>query len=167
MATRAKAKTPSKPKLGRPTEFRRDIANRICDGIADGKSLRTVCKSQGMPSRTTVFRWLASQPSFRSQYACAREDQAEALADDVLDTSQDKNLDPNDRRVRVDALKWLAGKLKPKVYGDTTKHELTGKNGGPIETVVRPDLSDLDPDERDVIRAILVARAAESERGPA
>ena len=30
----------------------------------------------------------------------------------------DGNLDPNAGRVAIDALKWIASKLKPKAYGD-------------------------------------------------
>src|SRR5688572_9232829 len=37
-------------------------------------------------------------------------------------------------RLRVDARKWLAGKMAPKKYGDKLMAEHTGKDGGPIET---------------------------------
>ncbi len=70
-----------------------------------------------MPSTATVFRWLAGRPDFRERYAHAREAQADALADDILAIADDDG-DPKDKRVRIDARKWLAGKLKPAVYGD-------------------------------------------------
>lgn len=51
-------------------------------------------------------------------------------------------------RLRVDARKWTASKLKPKKYGDHTRHELSGKDGKPIEmawTVNIVEPSDADP----------------------
>ena len=47
--------------------------------------------------------------------------------------TNDPDLDPNDKRIRVDTRKWLASKLKPKKYGDVNKVELTGKDGGAVE----------------------------------
>lgn len=46
--------------------------------------------------------------------------------------------------------------------GLAERQEHTGKDGGPIQTERKPDLSDLDPDERDAIRAILSRRAGKS-----
>lgn len=42
-------------------------------------------------------------------------------------------------RLRVDTLKWSASKLAPRVYGDRTAHEHTGKDGTPITLAVRYD----------------------------
>jgi len=70
-----------------------------------------------MPNKATVFRWLASIECFRDQYARARETQADSYADDIVGIA-DGDGDPNDKRVRIDARKWMAGKMRPKVYGD-------------------------------------------------
>lgn len=37
-------------------------------------------------------------------------------------------------RLRVDSIKWLASRLKPKTYGDRITQEHTGAGGGPIRT---------------------------------
>jgi len=37
-------------------------------------------------------------------------------------------------RLRVDSRKWYASKVLPKIYGDKLAKELSGPNGGPIET---------------------------------
>lgn len=134
------------PTRGRPTEFEQETADEICRRLSEGDSLRTICLDEAMPARSTVFLWLRKHKSFSDQYARAREDQAEALADDVMDTALNKDLEPNDRRVRVDALKWLASKRKPKVYGDKVQTELTGRDGGPIQTIDLTQLSDADLD---------------------
>jgi hypothetical protein len=115
---------------GRPNEYTPEVADRICDMLADGKSLRSICLLDDMPAQSTVCRWLAKDEEFRKQYAYAREVQADTLADEILDIADDGandfmgedekyNGDAVQRsRLRVDARKWLAGKLKPKVYGE-------------------------------------------------
>ena len=103
--------------MGRTSEYTQETADSIYEQIADGRSLRSICADVGMPDKATVFRWLAAHETFRDQYARARESQADSLFDDILeiaDTAEDAQL----ARLRVDARKWMAGKLKPKVYGD-------------------------------------------------
>mgnify|MGYP000007485902 CR=1 FL=1 len=100
-----------------------------------GDSLRTICKRDGMPSITSVFRWLGDEANqaFRDQYAQAREVQADVLAEQTIDIADDSSgdettdADGNPRfnaeyaarsRLRIDARKWFASKLAPKKYGD-------------------------------------------------
>ena len=132
---------------GRPTLYNEQIASAICAEMAEGRSLRSICRDDGMPSLTAVFTWLAKHPEFADQYARAREAQADALFEEVLEIADDARNDWMERngedagwqlngehvqrsRLRVDARKWMAGKLRPKVYGDKMQH--TGEGGGPI-----------------------------------
>lgn len=136
--------------MGRPTDYCDETVDAICERLANGESLRSICKSDDMPSLATVFRWLRVHPEFSDQYARAREEQAEALADEIVEIADeacttvraDKHgTKPDDEegntevvfdsaavarnRLRVDARKWVASKLKPKKYGD--KMELSGQ----------------------------------------
>ena len=108
-------------KLGRPVEWtpeRKATAQaRICEQIALGRSLVSVCKEPGMPAYSTVMEWRLEDTSFGENYTRAREDQADYLADEVIDIA-DTATDPNLARVQIDARKWKAGRMKPKVYGD-------------------------------------------------
>lgn len=106
--------------MGRPSTFSQAVADDICERIALGNSLRSICREDDMPAMSTVFKWLSQQPSFAEQYTHAREAQADAIVDDILDIADDKTLDPNDRRIRIDSRKWLAGKMRPKKYSDKT-----------------------------------------------
>lgn len=115
-------------------EYSEEIADVICDRLANAESLRKICLSDGMPSQSTVFRWLGDDrhADFRERYARAREAQADALFDEMLDIADDGandymgedekyNGDAVQRsRLRVETRKWMAGKLKPKVYGEKT-----------------------------------------------
>lgn len=126
--------------MGRPTEFTEKVAADICERIADGESLRAICSDDAMPCKSTVFKWLGQQKEFADQYARARETQADALFDEVLDIADDGRNDWMERhddqggnigwkengealrrsQLRIDARKWMAGKLRPKKYGDKT-----------------------------------------------
>lgn len=137
--------------MGRPSEFTQEMADAICERIADGQSLRAICLDDGMPSKSTVFKWLGQQEAFADQYARAREAQADALFDEVLDIADEDCLivlrddggEPvkaefdstavQRNKLRVDARKWMAGKLRPKVYGDKITQEHTGPGGGAVQ----------------------------------
>lgn len=123
---------------GRPSEFAQAKADLICERIADGESLRSICFDEEMPSKSTVCRWLGEYPSFQDQYARAREIQADSLFDEIIDIADDGSNDWMERKnsdgenvgwqengealrrsvLRVDARKWMAGKLRPKKYGE-------------------------------------------------
>lgn len=120
---------------GRPSKYTKALAARICAHIADGRSLRSICREDDMPGMSTVFEWLADKPEFAEQYAHARDAQADALADEIVDIA-DTEEDAAKARVRVDARKWVASKLKPKRYGDRVTNEHTGAEGGAISIQV-------------------------------
>lgn len=100
------------------TIYTQEIADRMCEQLAEGASLRTVCLQEGMPSKATVFRWLRLYPDFADNYSRAKQESADALVEDMLDIADDRADDPQSRRVRVDTRKWIASKMKPKKYGD-------------------------------------------------
>lgn len=124
---------------GRPSNYSDNIASQICARLAQGEPLRSICVDSKMPGMSTVFKWLAKHEEFREQYARAREDQADALADDIVRIADEPPPPDSEsgkidsawvawQRNRIDARKWTASKLKPKKYGDKleTKTELSG-----------------------------------------
>lgn len=141
--------------IGRPSLFTQELADAICERIADGESLRSICSGDDMPNKATVFRWLAADKIFSDQYARSREAQADSLVDDMLDIADDGRNDWMERRddeggnlgwkengealkrsqIRIDARKWLAGKMRPKKYGD--KLGITDGDGGPLQLIIR------------------------------
>jgi hypothetical protein len=133
-----KAPTPAKRPVGAPTTFNKHIAFVLCTRIAEGESLREIVKDAGMPDRSTIYDWLLRHPEFADQYARAREEQADTLADEIIAIAdeQPEIIAVTDKRTgeliehkldgaflqwqknRIDARKWTAMKLKPKKYGD-------------------------------------------------
>jgi hypothetical protein len=119
--------------MGRPSDFTLEVANDLCERLSKGESLRTICEEADKPSRSTVQRWLASNETFRIQYAHAREQQAEWYAERIVDDAMTAT-DAAIGRLRMDALKWAASKLAPKKYGDKVAHVGGGPDDAPIQT---------------------------------
>jgi hypothetical protein len=139
--------------MSRPSDYTQEIADLLCEGISDGRSLRDICAAEDMPARSTVFRWLSLHKEFSDQYARAKEAQADILFDEVLsiadqyDSAADKlDVDHIQRaRLRIDARKWMAGKLRPKKYGE--KLELAGDPDAPLHMVTKIELVAPDHDD--------------------
>lgn len=106
--------------------------------IAEGKTWR-MCAAELRVSTATFSKWLAGDEHLEKQYARALEAQGDDYAFRVIETAEHPTLDPNEKRVRIDAYKWAAGKRKPKVYGDKASLEHTGPEGGPIQTEEKTD----------------------------
>lgn len=143
-----------------PASYDQDVADLICERLAGGMSLRSICKSDDTPAMSTVFKWLSLVPSFAEQYARAREAQADAIFDEIIDIADDGSNDWMERRredgsvdelvnhehiqrskLRIDARRWMAGKMRPKVYGEKILH--AGHDGGSIKTESQVDVVDL------------------------
>lgn len=112
-----------------------------------------VCSDEAMPSKPTVLRWIARHDEFRTQYAKAKLEGAEAIAEELFDIADDGSNDWMERfdkeggslgwhlngeavqrsRLRIDTRKWYLSKIMPKKYGD--RLELEGKLGMPMVIV--------------------------------
>ncbi len=127
---------------GRPTDYTEELGALICERIADGESLRAICREDAMPNKGTVFIWLSKHDLFADQYARAREEQAEAYADEITAIADEESYENIEvegvtvgvkfdstavarNRLRIDARKWVASKLKPKKYGDRVDSTVT------------------------------------------
>lgn len=138
--------------MSRPSKFTQELANKICQRIGEGESLRAICRDPEMDvSIGTVLRWVADDEKFREQYARAMEARADAVFEELLDIVDDGQNDwmekelkdgsvievPNHEhitrsRLRFDARRWMLGKMQPKKYGDFMRQELTGKDGAAL-----------------------------------
>jgi hypothetical protein len=123
---------------GRPSKFTQAIADEICERMIEGEDLVKICKSDHMPSRVTVYRWMADNPAFDAQCARAREGLADHDAAMIAEIAKNTTkATAEGDRVRLAALQWLAAKRAPKRWGD--KIELEAKvevNSGPSEALM-------------------------------
>ena len=142
---------------GRPTDYTPELADLVCARLAEGESMRSIGRDESMPCTTSLFKWLREIPEFAQQYAKAKEESADAMAEDSLDIADNQLEQPlivdglplqidgkvvmvkdavsvNHAKLRIDTRKWYASKLKPKKYGDRVVQEQVGEGGGPVRT---------------------------------
>lgn len=116
------------------------LARKICEQLMHKRSLTDICKDPRMPSLTTVINWLANPKlaDFREMYYYARRVAAELYVDEIFSIADDGTNDWKPRydkdgglidyvpdqeaiqrsRVRIDARKWYASKMVPRIYGE-------------------------------------------------
>lgn len=141
-------------KMGRPTKYSDELTYEICDLLAGGMSLKRVSDLPHMPTRATIYRWMDEHEDFLNRYARAKQDCADYMVDEILEIADDGTNDYNEKfdkdgeimgwqlnnehvnrsRLRVDARKWIASKLKPTKYGEKVQQEISGPEGGPVKT---------------------------------
>jgi len=143
---------PKKNPVGAPTTYNNHIATVICIRIAEGESLRQILRGEGMPVQSAVYEWLLRHPEFAEKYTRAREEQADTLADEIIDIADEQpeivvvtdktgkviehKLDGaflQWQKNRIEARKWTAMKLKPRKYGDRVAVEGV-EDGAAIKT---------------------------------
>jgi hypothetical protein len=66
-------------------EFSEEIAERICDWLAEGRSLRSFCFQDGTPIIRTAMRWLDADAAFAQRYACGRDRGKDVMAELATD----------------------------------------------------------------------------------
>lgn len=139
MATPRK-KPEDKKQVGRPLDYTKEMGDYICELVAStGHGLLKLTRLYPeLPPKETINRWRHRVPQFRTQYALAKLEQADILAEECLEIADDStndvayDKDGNEccntefiarSRLRVDTRKWLAAKLLPRQYGDKTQVE--------------------------------------------
>lgn len=144
-------------KKGRPNKYTKKLGDEICERLAEGESLRSICRDDDKPSKSSVFRWLLAHDdknldSFRDQYTHAREIQAEGIFDEVLDIADNSANDwmtreikggleievPNSEvirrsEIRINTRFKVLARMLPRKYGD-----LVSKDGEPTKQALEP-----------------------------
>lgn len=138
----AEITAPKKP--SRATKYTPEIGRIVCELLAEGRTLTSICRDlTWLPTDQTIRNWaLDPEHPFSSQYTRAREVGYHAMADQMVDIS-DENIndtymdeDGSPRvnhdviarsKLRFDARKWLLSKALPKIYGDKLQTEHSGK----------------------------------------
>lgn len=113
----------------------------ICNEIAEGKSLRRICREREL-SESSVRRWIAQSEEATAHSMRARELGCDALADECLEIADEKGGDPTEKRIRIDTRLRLIGKWSQR-YSDklavtntttvTHKYDLDQLDTGKLE----------------------------------
>lgn len=162
MPPRKKAEQPDVPTeptrpVGRPSSYSDDIADDICERMLNGQSLVKICEDECMPSRASVYRWMDARPDFATRCARAREGMADFLVDEIQELAdKTTELNVNSQKVKIATKQWRAMKIAPRIYGESSRTELTGENGGPIRIAATTiDARQLEPEAREALKQAL------------
>lgn len=158
---------PSKRPRGGLTKYTEEIADEICDRLAAGESLASICNDAHMPNETKVRIWAMNDQAdkqgtgagFRARFNAAREMGYERMADEVIaigdaDYRMPDGLVDNaavqQARLRSDNRKWMLSKMLPKRFGDRVTAEVVGDANAPLLTrielvAVPPRVIDVTP----------------------
>lgn len=153
-------------------EYGKEQINDICDHIfsemSTGRSVNKILEEdEGMPSRKTFYRWIRISEEVRNNYAHASKERADCIFEKMLATAEyvengetvETTVDDDGkvtvktkksdmyahRRLKIDAYKWMLGKMMPKKYGD--KIDVTSGDkplGNAISVTIVPPLNEDD-----------------------
>ncbi len=138
--------------MARKSTFDPKIADRICERIGTGETLRAICREDGNPSYVTFYTWIKENPELAERFADARARGFDAIAAECLEIADDATNDFMDRKdadgevvgqqlnaehvqrskLRIETRLKLLAKWDPKRYGEKIETQITGKDGGPV-----------------------------------
>ena len=111
----------------------------LTDFIVEGGHLADYCRQHFIPYNA-VRKWINADEARKTLYAGAREDRADTFAEEIVTIADEAEVTVKvdgesqtlvldsvavaRNKLRVDARKWIAAKLKPRTYGE--KLEMTG-----------------------------------------
>jgi hypothetical protein len=132
--------------------FADDQIEELLERTAKGEQLVKLCSDPRMPSRSSVYSWIESDPDFAGRFRAARAQGVHALAEECLEIADEKAIDAvqvADKRVRIDTRLRLAGKWLAKEYGDKLDVNYNA------EVTHRHDLSGYSTDELDALEKLI------------
>lgn len=122
-----------------------ELAALICERLAEGESLRAVCRDPAVGITEGAVRlWARDDETFAAQYARARALGYEKLSEDMLEIADTPKIGQKSvskatgleitegdmiehRRLQVDTRKWMLSKMLPKIYGDKVDVKHSGE----------------------------------------
>ena len=156
---KAKAKgaaTPSKAseapkKTGRPSRYTPELAAEVCERISRGEPLLQICKDDRMPERRTVYDWLERIDGLSAQFARAREEGCDAMAEQSLAIMDGEPLavfdEAGNKRYDSGSIAWNKNRAEhrlkllacwnPAKYG--SKVAVGGDPGNPVKVEVQSE----------------------------
>jgi hypothetical protein len=101
-----------------------EVVFAICERIAEGESLRNICKDEEMPKLSHLLAVAAENKVVGKLIEQAMRMRALAMGDDVVSEAErgqkedDSAVAVASRKLLIDSKKWYASKLAPSLFGD-------------------------------------------------
>ena len=141
-----------KPKMGRPTNYKPEYCDKIIEIMAQGYSLEAASAKLDIPHRC-IYDWQAKHLEFSQ---AIHEGRIKALAwweEKAMNTASGS---PGNSQIISLGLRNRSRSASGWI--DSQKQELSGPDGGPIRVEATTiDVGDLSPEQRDALRAVMVA----------
>ena len=127
--------------------------NEVIELIENGLSLRKACEKLGY-HRRDFHKLVNNDAKLNDQYTYAREERSDLIFEEILNIADDSDCDTitkmigdelvdvenkefiNRSKVRIDARKWMLGKMQPKKYGDKLDVTTDGEKINNIPNVI-------------------------------
>lgn len=93
--------------------YSQEMANEVCEQIANGESLRSICAKDDMPSHEAVRKWRRMHHDFNMQYLAALLQQAESQFEDLVSIAENHH-DVHRARLIIDTKKWCLERMNAK-----------------------------------------------------
>ena len=133
------------------------ILNEVYAWLSEGKTLRAYCRQEGKPHYTTIYNWLEDDAKSNEKIETAKFAQARDLGEqqilqeclEIADTPRvgqivtekaDGSVEVRSadmiehRKLQIETRLKLLAKWNPRKYGDRVQQELTGADGGAIQS---------------------------------
>ena len=133
----------------RAKEKRAGTVEGICKRIAVGENLAAICRGKGTPGLRTFWTWLSEDRALVERYELALTMRAQIFAEELVAIADDRSRDVIQTddgptfdldhimrtKLRVNTRQWVMSRLLQRRYGDRVVQEITGADGGPVQTV--------------------------------
>ena len=148
--------TPRRP--GRPETYTVELGLLICEKMIEYGRLTAACRScDELPDERTVYSWALRHPEFDRSLTQAWEALGLRWADEIIDIADDEEIEPNARRVKIEARKWVLSKLAARRFGD--KLTVAGDPDNPLKVLHQSvELNALSNAELDALQVFAQAR---------
>lgn len=150
------AQETKKRPVGRPSKYKPEYCEQILELGKQGKSIAQMAAAFDV-DKASVYRWADEEEAFRTALARAR-----TYSQTWWEDKAQQNLGTRDFNAQL-WLKSVASRFRDD-YTEKQVTEVSGPDGGAIktETVTKIDTRGLDDEQRDILKAALMA-AVESK----
>lgn len=135
----------SEKKDGRPTIYSDELTKELCLRISNGRSLVSVCRDKDMPSRRTVYDWLADEDKkdFLHRYREADLQRADFHADEMIEIADSVEADTAEvakARLQIDTRKWQIARMNATKYGNKQQVDNVSSDGSMVPMPTRIEI---------------------------
>jgi len=150
----AKEKQTVKRPVGRPSKYKPEYCEEIIRLGKEGKSIAQMAAFFDV-DKASIFRWAEESDDFRTAFA-----RAKVHSQNWWEDKAQQNLASRDFNAQL-WLKSVASRFRDD-YTERTQTEITGKDGGAVKVESNTiSTKDMTPEQRDALRAILMAAKGE------